>query len=320
MDLKSLEAFSMITELGSLTRAAAALGIAQSVLSRRISSLEVELGGRLFHRTGRGVVPTDLGQRLAVRARNVIVEADALLDEARGAQASPAGIVDIAFVPAVARPLLTQLLTRLRSEFPRIRLRAQESYSGQIEELLANGQVDIGVFNRYSRGNVSGGELIVTSDIAVVAPRAHYTIRGAEIPFRSLQGLQFVLPPMPNPLVAAARDLAQKHRFELDVVLEAASATLTRSAVTHSGLCSLAPLHLAQREYGSADVTVARIVKPSITQRTWLVVTAHRPASLATRTVLRIAHELSRDFLERATREARQPGGRGERLAAARTR
>ena len=285
------------------------------MLSRRISALEVELGGRLFHRTGRGVVATDLGVRLAARARNVIGEADALMDEARGAHASPAGIVEIAFVPAVARPLVSLLFGRLRTEFPRIRLRAQESYSGHVEELLANGQVDIGVFNRYGRGTVKGAELLVTSDIAVVAPRAHFDIRGAELPFRSLQGMPFVLPPQPNPLVSAVRDLALKQRIELEIVLESASSTLTRSSVTDSGLCTLVPLHLAQRDYRNSDVAIARIVKPLIVQRTWLAVTTQRPSSLASRAVLRLARELSVDFARRAARDARHPGSWIERRA-----
>jgi DNA-binding transcriptional LysR family regulator len=206
----------------------------------------------------------------------------------------------------VARPLVSLLFGRLRREFPRIRLRAQESYSGQVEELLANGQVDIGVFNRYGRGTVNGAELIVTSDVALVAPRAHFAIKGTEVTFKSLQGLPLVLPPPPNALVMAVRDLAHKQRIELDIVLEAASAALTHGSVTDAGLCTLVPLHLAQRDYRGAGFTIARIVKPSIVQRTWLASTTQRPASLATRTVLRIARELAQEFAQRAEREARQ--------------
>ena len=53
-DLRALRAFASVAEHGSLTRAATALEVAQSALSRRITALEKELGGRLFHRTGRG--------------------------------------------------------------------------------------------------------------------------------------------------------------------------------------------------------------------------------------------------------------------------
>ena len=69
MDLKGVRAFCSVAEGGSFSRAAAALGVAQSVLSRQVSALEGELGGRLFHRTGRGVQATELGQALLPRAR-----------------------------------------------------------------------------------------------------------------------------------------------------------------------------------------------------------------------------------------------------------
>ncbi len=90
MDLKNLRMFTRIAEAGSLTRAAAALGIAQSALSRQLSELEQEFGGRLFFRTGRGVLPTELGESLMPRAQ-ALLEADQLLEEARAAQRKPAG-------------------------------------------------------------------------------------------------------------------------------------------------------------------------------------------------------------------------------------
>lgn len=293
MDLKALEAFCSIAEHGSLTRAAAARGLAPSALSRRIAGLEAELGGRLFHRTGRGAVPTELGARLQARARTVLVEAEALFDDARNARANPAGIVELACVPAVARPLVSMLCSRLRRDYPRIRLRAQEAYSGQVEEMLASGRIDVGAFNRYGRGKVNGAELIVTAPIVLVAPRDLLRVRGAEVPFRMLAGLPLVLPPQPNALVAVLRDLALRQQIDLDIALEAGSVTLIRDAVVAAGLCTLIPLHLAQRDYRDENFAVVRVVKPAISQKTWLALTTQRPATFAARTVARLARELA---------------------------
>jgi DNA-binding transcriptional LysR family regulator len=291
MELKDLAAFVGIAEQGSLTRAAAVLGVAQSVLSRRVSALERELGGRLFHRTGRGVVPTELGTSLMTRARNVVAEAAALADDARGVRQSPAGVVEIAFVPAVARPLVSMLCARLRREFPRIRLRAYEAYSGQVEDFLAHGRIDLGVFNRYGRGVVSGAELLFTSDVALVVPRKRYALKDREVPFRALAQYPLALPPQPNALVSAIRDLAARQGIAIEIALETGSAALTRDAVAAADLCTLVPMHLAQRDYRGAEFAFARIVKPSIVQRTWLALSTQRPATLAARTVARLARE-----------------------------
>ncbi len=74
IDASTLVALCSVAEHGSLTRASAALDVAQSVLSRRIAALEQQLGVRLFHRTGRGVVPTDVALRLLPRARVILAE------------------------------------------------------------------------------------------------------------------------------------------------------------------------------------------------------------------------------------------------------
>ena len=61
MDLKQLEYFVRVAELGSFTRASIALDIAQPALSRQIRLLEVELRQSLLTRNGRGALPTEAG-------------------------------------------------------------------------------------------------------------------------------------------------------------------------------------------------------------------------------------------------------------------
>ncbi len=87
MDLKGLRAFCNVAEFGSFSRAATALGVAQSVLSRQVSALEIELGARLFYRTGRGATPTELGEAVRGRAKSLLADSEQLLLDARGRSA-----------------------------------------------------------------------------------------------------------------------------------------------------------------------------------------------------------------------------------------
>jgi DNA-binding transcriptional LysR family regulator len=293
IDPAVLRAFCSVAEHGSLTRASAALEVAQSVLSRRIAALERTLGVPLFHRTGRGVIATEAAQRLLPRARTILAETGALLEDARGERSSPAGIVEIGLVPVVARPLVSTLVQRLRRDYPRIRLRVTEGYSGQVEEWLAAGRIDLGLFNRYGRGAVRGAEAFGTSDIVLVTRRRDTPIRGATVPFRALEGVPLVMPPRPNPLVSAASDLAARQRFMLDIVLEAGSAAIMRDAIAEAGLATLMPAQLARREYPADVFATARVVRPVLHQKTWLAFTTQRPAGLATRTVGRLVREMA---------------------------
>jgi LysR family nitrogen assimilation transcriptional regulator len=293
VDPTALRAFCSVSEHGSLTRASAALEVAQSALSRRIAALERDLGVPLFHRNGRGVVATEAGERLLPRARAILAETGALIEDARGERSSPAGLVEIGLVPVVARPLVSALVQRLRRDYPRIRLRVTEGYSGQVEEWLVAGRIDLGLFNRYGRGSVRGAEPYLTSHIVLVTRREGSPLQGGTVPFRALEGLPLVMPSRPNPLVSVASDLAARQQFMLDIVLEAGSAAIVRDAVLEAGLATLAPEHLARREYPTASFLTARVVRPVLHQKTWLAFTTQRPAGLAVRAVGRLVREMA---------------------------
>ena len=68
MDLKQIESFVRVAEMGSFTRAAAVLGVAQPLLSRNVRQLEVELRQTFLLRNGRGVTLTEAG-RVLFKAR-----------------------------------------------------------------------------------------------------------------------------------------------------------------------------------------------------------------------------------------------------------
>ena len=83
LDLSRLLLFAKVAELGSLTRAAVAMDTLQSAVSRRIAALERDCGGRLFHRTGRGVTLTDLGRRVLPAVTTLLADAERLTLEMR---------------------------------------------------------------------------------------------------------------------------------------------------------------------------------------------------------------------------------------------
>ena len=67
MDLKQLEYFVAVVDLGGFSRASRLLGVAQPAISRQVRSLEVELRQSLLLRNGRGALPTEAGKSRAIR-------------------------------------------------------------------------------------------------------------------------------------------------------------------------------------------------------------------------------------------------------------
>jgi LysR family nitrogen assimilation transcriptional regulator len=307
MELKTLQAFCSVAEHGSFGRAAAALGLAQSVLSRQVSALEAELGGRLFHRTGRGAVLSEFGTALVARARAVLAESGQLAAEARGERDSPSGTVDVGIVPGWAQPLVTTLTNDLVARYPRIRLRVHEGYSGQIEAWLASGQIQVAVFNRYRGGTVRGAERVARSPMMLVGPKGHPALRGREIAFRELGAVALCGPLRPNGMTTVMLEVASRLGISLNFVLEGSSSGILRHAVEQCGLCTVFPRPFVEREMAGSRFSAVRIVKPSLEQMTWLAVGSHRPATIAVRTVAGLTRRiLTRDDAHRHDRRLKR--------------
>lgn len=216
--LANLRAFISATEHGSLSRSAAALGVATSVLSRQITALETESHARLFYRTGRGLRLTEFGARLLPRARALLADSEGLTSELRGEHASPVGTVDVAVVPAV-RSVARKLYSLLRDEYPRIHLRVHGGLSGQVEDWIASGKVDIGIFNRYTSAKVRGADAILHSPMVLVGPKELPVAQGAKVTLRSLEGVPMAIAMRPNTLVTALDAAARRQRVSLNLPL-----------------------------------------------------------------------------------------------------
>ena len=93
MDYAAWKLFIDAAERGSLSKVALAYGTSQPHISRQIGELEHECGGRLFQRTGRGVVLTELGQRVAPKVRAWMASTDQLANDVRTSAGTPIGRV-----------------------------------------------------------------------------------------------------------------------------------------------------------------------------------------------------------------------------------
>ncbi|MDD2874588.1 MAG: LysR family transcriptional regulator, partial [Azoarcus sp.] len=95
MDLRQLEYFVHVAELGSFTRASIALDIAQPALSRQIRLLEVELRQNLLIRNGRGVTTTEAGKLLLEHSRGVLHQIERAKEELARIRGASSGRVAV---------------------------------------------------------------------------------------------------------------------------------------------------------------------------------------------------------------------------------
>ena len=293
MDIRQLKTFVEVATNGSYARTAAIVGVAQSALSRQVSALERAIGDRLFHRTGRGVVLTELGERMLPRARALVADAEAWADAARGERAEPHGEVTLGAVPVASRGLIAAITGEIRNSLPGIRLRALEGYSGQVEEWLASGRVEIGIYNRYRRGRVANAEVLARTEVHLITRRSHPMARRREVAVRALADVPLALPVRPNSLTSVLTGLAASQHFEIDIRFEAGSTPLIRDVMLASDLATISPREVFSREIAAGELSAIPIVRPKILQTTWMSMSSHHPPSEAAKIVARLIRQMA---------------------------
>ncbi|MFM9370899.1 LysR family transcriptional regulator [Streptomyces sp. Da 82-17] len=147
MELRQLRYFVTVVEESSFTRAAARLHLAQPGISAQIRQLERELGQRLLHRSGRTVVPTEVGEAVLPYARAALAAVDGLRDTVAECTGLLRGRVRIGFVSGAAADELdvASVLADFHDAHPGVDIALTEDTSERMQAALTDGALDIAV-------------------------------------------------------------------------------------------------------------------------------------------------------------------------------
>ena len=132
-------------EHGSFRRAAEALLLRQSTLSRCVRQLEEAIGMVVFERSSGGVRATCAGQNFIRAARSILEQLDALIATTHSIGRGEAGRLAIGFYPSLSAGNFRASLVDLRRRFPQIEIEMMESSRDWLVPALRNGVVDIAI-------------------------------------------------------------------------------------------------------------------------------------------------------------------------------
>lgn len=186
MEMIEIEAFLAVAREGQFTRAALLLHLSQPAVSRRIETLENELGVRLFERLPQGIRLTTAGEAFRPHAERIAAAATDALRAIRDLDDAASGQVAIALVGTLASTSLPRRLRAVRERFPRVLLTVRTARSDQVSQLVRQGEADIGLryFDDPSVGLVSspvGDEALVIVAAADSVLAGRETVRPAEL-------------------------------------------------------------------------------------------------------------------------------------------
>lgn len=145
MDLKHLRTFSTVAELGSVSKAALRLRVAQPALSRQIIDLERELGLKLFDRIGRRLLLTREGDQLVENCRRVLGQVAAIAEQARIFHGGQAGSLKIGASPQVMESVIPTMLSAYAKTFPMVEVKLVEIVGRDQLAMVQRGEIDIGI-------------------------------------------------------------------------------------------------------------------------------------------------------------------------------
>jgi LysR family nitrogen assimilation transcriptional regulator len=143
MDLRHARTFVTVAELGTVSKAALRLRIAQPALSRQISDLEQELGFRLFDRVGRRLLLTSEGEELLTDCRGLLNYASALGERAQLLRRGETGVLKVAASPQHIESVFAQFLLRYAQCYPKVQVKVSEGGSAELLALLERGDVHL---------------------------------------------------------------------------------------------------------------------------------------------------------------------------------
>lgn len=143
MDIRQIQYFVRVAELGSFSRASLVLNIAQPALSRQVRMLEVELRQTLLTRTGRGVTATEAGQRMLEHGRGILHHLERAREDMGRVNGQLSGQVTVGVPPSIARSLVLPLTRAFRAQLPSARLSVSESLSAHMQEAVLAGRLDM---------------------------------------------------------------------------------------------------------------------------------------------------------------------------------
>ncbi|WP_174875558.1 LysR substrate-binding domain-containing protein [Vogesella oryzae] len=297
MDLKQIEYFVRVAELGSFTRAAIVLDIAQPALSRQIRQLEVELRQTLLLRNGRGVTLTEAGKLLLEHGRGVLHQVERTREELGRVRGALAGKVALGLPPSLSRVLSVPLSRAFRARLPEASLAIREGLSANMLESLRNGRLDIALlYNPVPAADID--ILPLCDEVLYLVELATEGGSSAPVTLAELAAQPLVIPSQPHAIRMLVEAELGARGLRPTVALEIDSVPAILELVADGAGCAVLSRLAVSSSDKAARLRLRQIGEPGLFSRLALVVSAHRPRTLTQQAMQELLREMLPAIIE----------------------
>lgn len=277
MEIAQLRTLIHVAELGSLSKAADRLHIAQPALSRQVRLLEEELGVRLFDRHGRGMIVTDAGQDVLRHALRVMAELEEIRATVADEDAPLRGHVSIGMPPTAADILSEPLVAAFREAHPEATLRIVSAYSGYLLDWMHRGEIDASILYDPKSARTLRVQPLLEEVLFLIGPPGAGLSQDVPVDYGDLQGVRLLLPSAGHGLRIILDKCAAERGFSLSVPVEADSYATLKGLVRGGHGQTILPLAPIHRDLAVGDLCAAPLHNPVPRRRLVLSFPTDRP-------------------------------------------
>jgi DNA-binding transcriptional LysR family regulator len=314
MELSQLRTLIHVAELGSLSKAADRLHIAQPALSRQIRLLEEELGVRLFDRHGRGMVMTAEGQDVLRHALRVMAELEEIRATVADGDAPLRGHVSIGMPPTAADILSEPLVAAFRETHPDATLRIVSAYSGYLLDWMHRGEIDAAILYDPKSARTLRVQPLLEEALFLIGPAGAGLSPETPVDFGDLEGVRLLLPSAGHGLRAILDRCAAERGFALSVPVEADSYSTLKDLVRAGHGSTILPRAPIHRELAAGELCAAPLTNPVPLRRLVLSYPTDRPVARLARFAGQVIAAKVGAMVEGGVWPGRLPDAAGDRI------
>ncbi len=300
MDLKQLQYFVRVAELGSFTRAAQVLGVAQPALSRQVRLLEVELRQNLLDRNGRGATPTEAGQLLLEHGRGILHQVERAREELGRVRSGLSGRVALGMPPSVARVLTVPLTRAFRQRLPEAQLSISEGLSTAMQENLLNGRLDIAVLYKPSAMPGVEHQPLLSEELLLVQPRPPGLQEDPPPPplaLREVAALPLLIPSRPNAIRMHVEAQMAAIGCQPTIALEIDGVSAILDLVADGVGCAILSRNAVMRSVRPSAYATRPIKEPELRIGLSTSTSSLRPSTLTQQATLELLQQIAKQKL-----------------------
>ena len=276
LTVRHLRLIAAILAEGNLLRAANALNMTQSAVTKALQDAEAQMGVLLFERTNRGVVPTTFGAHLGAHARLILAQIGKAEQEMADLRDGSEGQVAIGTLLSGSAGLLPEAIARLRRDRPSLVVRVEEATNDLLMPALRSGELDL-VLGRLPEFRDREGvrqEHLMDDSAEIVVRRGHPLTQASDLHLSDLLAHDWILP---GPTTSLRRQIDKAFRDDgLEPpahAVETVSFLTTRRLLQLSDYLAVWPVQLARLEVQAGTIELLNLPLP----------TTIRPIGISTR-------------------------------------